>query len=87
MSPGRRPKRAISRDSGQLARAVPREPTPTGRPDHVLLPVMAAAMIAPTAMLIENPVLPQTCAAKSVAISTPRRRSGEPAKGSEVTRP
>jgi hypothetical protein len=38
-------------------------------------------------MLIENPVLPQTCAAKSVAISTPRRRSGEPAKGSEVTRP
>jgi len=47
---------------------------------------MAAAMIAPTAMLIENPVLPQTCAAKSVAISAPRRRSGEPAKdGSELT--
>jgi hypothetical protein len=48
--------------------------------------VIAAAMIAPTAMPIEKPVLPDTCAAKSVAISAPRRRSGEPADGSEVTR-
>ena len=59
----------------------------TGRPDQVLVPVMAAAMMAPTAMLIEKPVLPQTCAAKSVAISAPRRRSAEPAVGSEVTPP
>jgi len=43
-------------------------------------------MIAPTAMPIEKPVLPHTCAAKSVTISAPRRRSGEPADGSEVTR-
>jgi hypothetical protein len=47
--------------------------------------VIAAAMMAPTAMLIEKPVLPHTCAANSVAISAPRRRSAEPAVGSEIT--
>jgi hypothetical protein len=33
---------------------------------------MVAAMIEPTAMVIECPVLPQTCAAKSVVMSLPR---------------
>ena len=53
-----------------------------GQARPVLVPVLAAAMMAPTAMLIEKPVLPHTCAAKSVTISAPRRRSGEPAERS-----
>jgi len=48
----------------------------------VLVPVLAAAMMAPTAMLIEKPVLSHTCATKSVTISAARRRSGEPAERS-----
>src|SRR5438093_1921792 len=44
----------------------------TGRPDHVFVPVMPAAMMLPTAMPIEWPVLPQTCAANSAAMSLPR---------------
>ena len=39
----------------------------TGRPDHVFVPVMPAAMMLPTAMPIEWPVLPQTCAVNSAA--------------------
>jgi len=34
---------------------------------------MAAALMPPTAMPIECPVLPHTCAAKSVASNRPRR--------------
>ena len=41
-------------------------------PDHVLVPVMAAAMMAPTASDIECPVLPHTCAANRVAMSLRR---------------
>src|SRR5882672_11836400 len=63
----------MRRDSGQLASAVPSAPTATGRPTHVLVPVIAAAMIPPTAMPIEWPVLPSTCAVNKVAISAPRR--------------
>ena len=44
-------------------------------PDHVFVPVMLAAMIAPTASDMEWPVLPQTCAANSVVMS--RRRCAE----------
>jgi hypothetical protein len=42
-------------------------------PDHVFVPVMAAAMIPPIAIPIECPVLPHTWAANSVVISRPRR--------------
>src|SRR5262249_31336271 len=69
--PGRRPERFIKRASGQLANAVPSAPTAIGRPDQVFVPVMAAAMMLPTAIAIECPVLPQTCAANSAAISRP----------------
>ena len=48
----------------------------TGRPDHVFVPVMPAAMMLPTAMPIEWPVLPQTCAVNSAAISLPRLSIG-----------
>ena len=51
--PGRRPKRPIRRDSGQLARAAPSAPTATGTPTHRLVPVMLAAMMPPTAMPME----------------------------------
>jgi hypothetical protein len=64
------------RESGQLASAAPSAPTATGMPDHVLVPVMVAAMIDPTARDIEWPVLPQTCAANSVAMSFPRLAVG-----------
>ena len=70
--PGRRPERAMSRASGQLASAVPSAPTATGRPDHVFVPVMLAARMLPIAMPIECPVLPHTCATNSVAINVPR---------------
>src|SRR5689334_16972126 len=63
----------MRRESGQLASAVPRAPIPTGKPTHVLVPVMAAAMMPPTAMLMECPVLPSTWATNSVAISELRR--------------
>jgi hypothetical protein len=43
----------MKRASGQLASAVPSAPTPTGSPDHVFVPVMLAARMAPTARLIE----------------------------------
>ena len=59
----------MSRDSGQLANAVPSAPTATGRPDHVLVPVMLAASMLPTASTIDCPVAPHTWATKSVAIS------------------
>src|SRR5262249_30751423 len=59
----------MSRDSGQLASAVPSAPTATGRPDHVLVPVMLAASMLPTASTIDCPVAPHTWATKSVAIS------------------
>src|SRR5436190_10911921 len=62
----------MKRESGQLASAVPRAPIPTGRPTHVFVPVMAAARMPPTAMMMEWPVLPSTCATNSVAISRPR---------------
>src|SRR5215510_14708390 len=62
----------MSRDSGQLASAVPSAPTATGRPDHVLVPVMLAARMLPTASTIDCPVLPHTWATKSVAISLVR---------------
>ena len=62
----------MSRDSGQLASAVPSAPTATGRPDHVLVPVMLAASMLPTASTIDCPVLPHTWATKSVAISLVR---------------
>ena len=58
-------------------RATPRAPTATGRPDQVLVPVMLAAMMLPMARMMEWPVLPQTWATNSVAISfkrTPLRR-------------
>src|SRR5262245_13561615 len=42
-------------------------------PDHVLVPVIAAAMMPPIAMPIECPVLPHTCAANSVVIKRARR--------------
>ena len=58
--PGRRPNRAIKRASGQLASAVPSPPRATGKPVHALLPVISAAMIPPTAMLIEWPALAET---------------------------
>src|SRR5262249_8917482 len=67
----------MSRDSGQLASAVPSAPTATGRPDHVLVPVMLAARMLPTASTIDCPVLPHTWATKSVAISL--LRAGETA--------
>src|SRR5262249_46333467 len=57
----------MSRDSGQLASAVPSAPTATGRPDHVLVPVMLAASMLPTASTIDCPVLPHTWATKSGA--------------------
>jgi hypothetical protein len=64
----------MKRDSGHAASAAPSAPTATGTPTHVLVPVMAAALMPPTAMPIECPVLPHTCAAKSVAKpATPRR--------------
>src|SRR5215472_9701546 len=63
----------MKRDSGQAASAAPSAPTATGTPTHVLVPVMAAALIPPTAMTMECPVLPQTCAAKSVPSKRPRR--------------
>ena len=50
----------MRRASGQLASAVPSAPTAIGTPDQVLVPVMLAAMMLPTARLIEWPVLPQT---------------------------
>ncbi len=50
----------MRRASGQLASAVPRAPTAIGTPDQVLVPVMLAAMMLPTARLMEWPVLPQT---------------------------
>src|SRR5262245_42691216 len=59
-------------DSGQLASAAPRAPTPTGRPDQVFVPVMLAAMMLPTAGTMEGPVPPQTCAANGVAIGVAR---------------
>ena len=62
----------MSRASGQLASAVPSAPTATGTPDQVLVPVMLAAMIAPTASPMDWPVLPQTWATKSVAINFAR---------------
>src|SRR5215472_10176889 len=62
----------MSRDSGQLASAVPSAPTATGRPDHVLVPVMLAASMLPTASTIDCPVAPHTWATKSVAISLVR---------------
>jgi len=43
-----------------------------GTPDQVFVPITLAAMMLPTAMPIECPVLPQTCAAKSAAINRPR---------------
>src|SRR5262245_29686068 len=70
--PGRRPARLIRRASGQLASAAPSAPIPTGRPDHMFVPVMLAAMMLPTAITIECPVLPQTWATNSVAINRPR---------------
>src|SRR6266850_5016658 len=63
----------MRRESGQLASALPSAPIATGRPTHVLVPVMAAARMPPTAMMMEWPVLPSTCATNSVAISAPRR--------------
>ncbi len=74
--PGRRPTRPIRRASGQLASAPPSAPSATGRPDQVLLPVIAAAMMLPTARLIVKPVLALTWAAKSVAMSARRREGG-----------
>ncbi len=62
----------MKRLSGQLASAAPRAPTPTGRPAHVLVPVMLAAMMPPTAMMMEWPALPQTWATKSVVMSFAR---------------
>src|SRR5918996_2945478 len=62
----------MNRESGQLASAPPSAAVATGMPDHVLVPVMLAAMMAPTASDIEWPVLPQTCAANSVAMSLRR---------------
>ena len=44
----------------------------TGSPDHVFVPVTLAAMIEPTAIVIECPALPQTCAANNVTMSLPR---------------
>src|SRR5262249_49400441 len=70
--PGRRPKRAIIRASGQLASAVPSAPTAMGMPIHALVPMISAAMIPPTAIAIEWPVLPQTWAANSAPISRAR---------------
>src|SRR5262249_35675179 len=70
--PGRRPARAISRESGQLASAVPSAPSATGRPVHAFVPVISAAMMPPTAIAIEGPVLPQTLAANSAPL-TPAR--------------
>src|SRR5262249_60532880 len=62
----------MSRASGQLASAAPGAPPATGRPDHVLVPVMLAARMLPTASTIDCPVLPHTWATKSVAISLVR---------------
>ena len=62
----------MRRESGQLASAVPSAPTATGRPDQVFVPVMLAARMLPTASTIDCPVLPQTCATNSVAISLVR---------------
>src|SRR6185436_3121512 len=62
----------MRRDSGQLASAAPSAATATGTPTHALVPVMAAARMPPTAMTMECPVLPSTCATNSVAISRPR---------------
>src|SRR5512145_3284227 len=75
----------MRRDSGQLASAAPSAPTATGTPDHALVPVMLAAMMPPTAMPTECPVLPQTWAAKSVASRTPRRGTGAAGDGSGDT--
>jgi hypothetical protein len=52
--------------------AAPSEPTATGIPDQVFVPVMLAAMMLPTARMMECPVLPHTWAANSVAISLRR---------------
>src|SRR5262245_39443611 len=76
-SPGRRPARPITFEIGQLASAAPRAPMPTGRPTHALVPVISAAEIPPTAIPIECPVLPSTCAASSA----PMRRAGDHAGG------
>jgi hypothetical protein len=62
----------MKRASGQLASAVPRAPVAIGTPDQVLVPMMPAAMMLPTAMPIECPVLPRTCAANSVVMRRPR---------------
>src|SRR5262245_23988664 len=62
----------MRRVRGQLASAVPSAPTATGRPDHVLVPVMLAARMLPTARTIDCPVLPHTWATKSVVISLVR---------------
>ena len=43
----------MSRARGQLASAVPSAPTATGTPDQVLVPVMLAAMMLPTASPME----------------------------------
>jgi hypothetical protein len=43
-----------------------------GRPDHVFVPVMLAAMMLPMASMIEWPVLPHTWAANNVAIRVVR---------------
>jgi hypothetical protein len=51
---------------------VPSAPTAIGRPDQVFVPVMPAAMMLPTAMLIEAPMLPETWAANNVPINLPR---------------
>jgi hypothetical protein len=51
---------------------VPSAPTAIGTPDQVLVPVMLAAMMLPTARPIAWPVLPQTWATNSVAISLTR---------------
>src|SRR6185436_3828927 len=62
----------MRRASGQLASAVPRAPTATGRPDQVFVPVMLAARMLPTASTMDCPVLPQTWATNSMAINLVR---------------
>ena len=76
----------MKRDSGHAASAAPSAPTATGTPTHVWVPVMAAAMMPPTAMPIECPVLPQTCAAKSVASNRPRRGAVAAVDGDGIKR-
>src|SRR2546425_5189647 len=67
----RRPPRSTLFPYTTLFRS-PSAPTAIGTPDQVFVPMMLAAMMLPTAIAMECPVLPQTCAANSAAINRPR---------------